>query len=708
MRIHKCATGGLLLILAVAAAFRFYDLGAASMGADVMEFYKISRSGVAPGELLRNSQQYIPGVSPVWFAAHNAFLQFFRLEATFATLRLPDALAGWLTVWALFGLASRLGGRPFGLLAALFLALHPIAIQMSRECYFYAPVTLGCVLMLWGLVQLVDALENRQPPGPGFYALMYSGYVLTTYLTSASWVFTVVVGVALYALLLPRAFRRLLPWRGVILLTVGFILLSLPLLISEWGLKTALYQFAGEGAAHWGEVFGEKKLGATLRDFLQVLQGFMLGSGWVRSPLNVAVLAAAVWSVAMAWRSRQKDRLLAILFVVILLLLLFVHAKSVHLVASRHFAPLIPFFILLVALGLARGVDAAVRRLPRLRDNQALTPVVCCVFVAVLLVRPACWAVQVEAGSPWMRISRWADRNLPAQTVVLCDRWFTPWNELAINPSTNAVYTFTVPNEPPNVYMESRWRETALHFLREHPFAAFFDQKQYWGRIGPWEAPHRLFARKEAFIDEATLKLDRIGLAYRIASPDLPEAWRGMTLYYNTPDDVLARAQQAGVTALVGFGAGWQYLKPWRPLPGWSEQLMQTLWVQAGAFSAQGKGFSSLADINRHPQTELMNWLQAGRWAEYYAASATAPLQVYNLTAEPRQAELLITGVSPSGPLHLNVAGNTLSFPATLLVTRSVVVPLRPGENLLPVPVAPGRLLLVHRVECRLLQETAR
>ncbi|MDD2235644.1 MAG: glycosyltransferase family 39 protein, partial [Kiritimatiellae bacterium] len=156
MRIHKSATVGLLLILAVAAGLRFYDLDRASMGSDVMEFYKIAQAGIPPGELLRNGANYIPGVSPVWFAAHNAFLQFFRLKATFGEVRLLDALAGWLTVLAIFGLGSRLGGRAFGLLAAFCLALHPIPIQMSRECYFYAPVMLGCVLMLWGLLILVD------------------------------------------------------------------------------------------------------------------------------------------------------------------------------------------------------------------------------------------------------------------------------------------------------------------------------------------------------------------------------------------------------------------------------------------------------------------------------------------------------------------------------------------------------------------------
>ena len=156
MNIGKSTTGVLMLILVAAAALRFYDLGSASMGSDVMEFYKISQNGVTPGELLRNSQQSMPGVSPVWFAAHNAFLQLFRLDVTFGNVRLPDAIAGFLTVWALFGLGSRLGGRVFGLLVALFAAVHPIPVKLSRECYFYAPVTLGCVLMIWGLVRMID------------------------------------------------------------------------------------------------------------------------------------------------------------------------------------------------------------------------------------------------------------------------------------------------------------------------------------------------------------------------------------------------------------------------------------------------------------------------------------------------------------------------------------------------------------------------
>ncbi len=703
MNMGKSTTGVLMLILAVAAVLRFYDLGSASMGSDVMEFYKISQNGVAPGELLRNSQQYMPGVSPVWFAAHNAFLQLFRLDVTFGNVRLPDAIAGWLTVWALFGLGSRLGGRMFGLLVALFAAVHPITVQMSRECYFYAPVTLGCVLMIWGLVRMIDCLQRKESPGAAFYALTYSGYVLTTYLTSASWVFTLVVGVTLYAVLLPWAVRRQNSWAGIGLLTAGFVVLSLPLLISEWGLQTALYQFAGEGAAHWGEVFGEKKLGGTVADFLNVVQGFMFGRGWIRSSLNGLLPAAAVWLVAASWRKNQVYRVLTYFFAATFVLLFAVHAKSVHLVASRHFAPLIPFFVLIACLGLWQVAEAAARRVSALRGRTMWTQVACFVLLVLLFARPACWAVHVEAGYPWKQVSSWADQHLPPQTLVLCDRWFTPWNELAINPSTNAVYTFTVPNEPPNVYMESRWRETALQFLRDHPSAAFFDQKQYWGRIGPWEEPHRLFSQKEVFTDDANTRLERIGLAYRIPSSDIRKEWRSMTLYYNTPEDVVERARQAGASALAGFGTGWQYLKPWRPLPGWSEQLLQTLWVQAGAYSMRGQGFSNLAEINRHPQTELMNFLNAGRWADYQAAGEQASLRIYNLTAEPRRAELRVTGISLTGPIHLKIGETGASFPATLLVTRTFPISLNPGENTMTVPVPSGQFFLVNRLDCQLL-----
>ncbi|MDD2236812.1 MAG: hypothetical protein PHG65_06370, partial [Kiritimatiellae bacterium] len=595
----------------------------------------------------------------------------------------------------------RLGGRAFGLLAAFCLALHPIPIQMSRECYFYAPVMLGCVLMLWGLLILVDRLQNNQSPGLPFYALIYSGFILTTYLTSASWVFTLIVGIALYALLLPKTLRRVLPWRVVGILTGGFLLVSLPLLISEWGLKTALYQFAGEGAAHWGEVFGEKKLGVTVSDFLQVLQGFMLGRGPLRSLLNILLLAAAVYRVVSLWRKHTKWRVLMYCFAATFVLLFFVHARSVHLVASRHFAPLIPFFVLLVCLGLEWVAEVLQQRVAFLRGRSVPTRALAFLVLILAFGMPAVWAVQVDAGYPWKQVSNWADRHLPPNTVVLCDRWFTPWNELSINPSTNAVYTFTIPNEPPNVYMESRWRETAIAFLRNHPFAAFFDQKQYWGRIGPWEEPHKLFSHKEEFVDVANNRLEHIGLAYRVPSSDTPEAWRSMTLYYNRPEDVLERSRREGARVVVGFGPEWAYLKPWRPPPGWSEQLMQTLWIQAGAFSARGKGFSTLAEINQFPQAELMNYLNAGRWDDYRVAGEHTALRIYNLTGVDLPVELRLSGISLNGPIQMKIGATGLAFPATLLTTRTVPLKLHPGENTVPFSVAPGRFFLVKQVVCQ-------
>ena len=176
----------LLAILSIGGYLRLSHLGSGTMGSDVMEYYKICQSGVRPGELMLNSQKYVGEVPPFWFAVHNWFIQTFRLEVTFGTVRLPDSLFGILTILAAFGAGRAARCSRVGLLTALFVALQPLHIQMSRECYFYSAIVLGCFLGMWGLLRLANRVERGEAPDAAFYALLLTGFLLLTFIQVSS------------------------------------------------------------------------------------------------------------------------------------------------------------------------------------------------------------------------------------------------------------------------------------------------------------------------------------------------------------------------------------------------------------------------------------------------------------------------------------------------------------------------------------------
>jgi len=188
--------------------------------------------------------------------------------------------------------------------------------------------------------------------------------------------------------------------------------------------------------------------------------------------------------------------------------------------------------------------------------------------VAVLLYLEPAWASTRLTGTPipYKQVVRWCDTQLPPHTLVLVGRWFEPWNELRVNNSTNVYFTFTVPNEPMDVFLKVRWRDTAKDFFDKFPDAAYFARESYTDRpeVGPWPWPAQYFAHKVTFTNEAAIKLRDLGLGYRIDSSAACSNLVKISLYYNTREDALAKAREQGKTSLVFFGPEWGYVKLWQ------------------------------------------------------------------------------------------------------------------------------------------------
>lgn len=643
----------LLLLLLVGGYLRLARLDYPTMGSDVMVYYGICQSGVSPFELMVNSPKYLGDLPPLWFATHNAFLQLFNLEVTFRNARLPDAILGTLTLLAVFGAGRAAGGVRTGLLTALFVAIQPLHVQMSRECYFYAPIVLGGFLAIWAFMHLIARRENGRPPGAPFYLLAFSSFLLLTNVQISSWNFAAIFALALYAVLLPAALRGNMSWRPVVATTVGFFLIGVPTLLSDWGMRDAIVSLFGERKDYWQNIFGDR-LGNPWLDSGRILLAYVGGSGGLRLWASALCLLAGAAAVARQWKSERRLRLFGWLTAGTIVLLVTLHMRSAYPMENRHYANLFPLLAILTAVGLVHWGDwlmALVRHPAARRGSLALASL----FVLGLNAYPAWLATHLDWEPPYAKVAKWADENLPAGTVIQCDRWYTPWNEFRINPSSNVVYTFTVPNEPIQAYTGSRWRETAKEFIAINPLAAYFEGKTYWTRLGPWKWPHDQFARKQEFTDEIASRLDQMGLFYRTRQLAFPRDWIPVTIYYNIEADLIARARASGKRWLSLFGPGWNYNK-------------------------------------------------SQDYRDWYILRDEAIVRLHNLTTAPFDIQLDVTGLANQNTVTLTAgAGPNAVFSPNQLQTRRLgPIPLAPGLNEIRLsklaPAEPSSLLLVQRI----------
>ena len=172
-------------ILVLAASLRLIDIGGLSLWLDEVSsvhFARLSWSRVAGFE-----------------GAYDTHPPLYYLLAKAASLGLPEqvagriisAIAGVLTVWLVFLLASRLGPRISALSAALVVTVSPLHIWYSREARMYALTVLlvvACYLAAvvfwqergwrWAVALSVTALLAAYTDYSGLFALAPLGLII--------------------------------------------------------------------------------------------------------------------------------------------------------------------------------------------------------------------------------------------------------------------------------------------------------------------------------------------------------------------------------------------------------------------------------------------------------------------------------------------------------------------------------------------------
>ncbi len=689
----------LLVIIALSALLRLSTLGYSAFRADTMEFYRYAASGRTPWMLLK--EQPWENQIPVTEAYVVALIRFLHLPVNAWTVRFPIALLGILAVWFIFRMAEKAFDRRTGLLAAFLVAINPFATAISMEAYYYSGLICFAALFYWRsqclLTQLCDKID-----GGGFAVWMLwliAGVLLcATHMTAWS-VFGMIwllVCVAVF-----RAWKR----SGNLQMFIFFSASTLLVMgsVVPWLIKPIRAYLIGNAQplgltpAPWSNFF--RILGETV-------PVFTFGKSWWGMALVGVVLIGGVVAPFRHTKGGGGARLFAKIVACAVagnVLLCLVMGKGQG--KYTYFAALFPLVIVGLAYLLERMTEALAARWPKLAIyGLPGVALLCTLYWAIPL-----YSVMTLEGKPtaYKAIAKYINENTAPGTLVLVDRWLEPWNELSLYPLEDGrQWTFTVPNEPGETGRQMGWQRAVMRFFEENPTAVYLPlldsyrspDMGVW-QVGPWEWPDQHFANRHQLSHRAAIRLAAWGLSQREEFYVKTRMGRlVINLYFNTIDDIASTCTKAGTTAFRVYGSGWGYLKPWRPLPGWSEQLLQTVWVQAGLFDERGMSVNSLEELNRLPQQELMQYLNRGRWADYWVASDQSSMRLYNVTGEDLAMQVELTGIALSGRIIARLGTSSAMFPPSLLVTRTVPVLLKPGENQFPLTVPSGQFLLVHQV----------
>ncbi|MEI7435380.1 MAG: hypothetical protein WCL16_01075 [bacterium] len=621
------------------AYLRLVRLDDCALRADTITFWSICHSNLGPWDIVEKWKELGIGHPPFTLIAIKWTIDTFGLPVTHASLRIVPVIFGILCIPVMFLIGRRIGGRGLGVLLAALLALHPVHIQISREPYHYSLLILGSCLALLATLQAFASIRERRTPGATFYMTTALGMIGLTFSTFTGWSIAAVEGLAILGALAWRWRKQNASWKpiaGTVLLLAS---VALPTLVAPWGLSEFIGKFSGPE-----KDLAKRVIGESAGQVWQFLGDSAMTFGWGSTPLRATFLLIVAAACALViWRDRERRVLYAVcagLVTVNVLVFLATRSAISAFFASRYVCALLPHLIVLWGVGIWGVVwiaNPAQGRLEKRFVGAAAGVLIACALG--LYAGPAWDSTRMLGQStPYRSVQAWFNSHLPQNTLVLVDRWFEPWNELRVYNSTNVNFTFTIPNEPMDVFIKYNWRQTAIDFFDRFPDAAYLEfVKSYAGAagVGPWDWPERFFKRHTVVVDEVGLRLWEIGLVSRNDGRN-----RTMVqIYYNTREDVVDHARQVGKKYLVLYGPAWGYTKLWQQRPG-----------------------------------DFRDWR---------VMDEDATLDVFNLTGAATNVTLRVRAVAVNGAKHLRASGGQEHTFAAGRIEEWTLGPiaLAPGSN---------------------------
>lgn len=344
----------LLMVTALAALLRFYDLTGPSLWVDEI----MSWQTIRPGGGLNFLEQITDAIQgPLYLALTWPLL---RIQDSALMLRLVPAVAGILTV-PFFALTVRkLFDTRTARLAALLLAINPFHVWYSQEGRGYSLLMLFAVLMGYLLLEMTARRSDWKTAM--LFALVAAG---ATWSNMSGLFLLVAMGLTVAIWHFPRTGGQWGMWSlafgGALLLVVPWVLKAAGI----WAVDRVVLG-AATGEALRGETtftplalpyslftyFYGYSLGPSLRE-LHALDKWGVLRPWLpllvaaAAPLGMGLLASVV-----RWTRRHGSLLLWILVPVAILI--FLAVRNVKPWNPRYVAVILPWLLALVAWGLAR------------------------------------------------------------------------------------------------------------------------------------------------------------------------------------------------------------------------------------------------------------------------------------------------------------------------------------------------------------------
>ncbi|MHC4078773.1 MAG: glycosyltransferase family 39 protein, partial [Planctomycetota bacterium] len=270
------------------------------------------------------------------------------------SMRLPPLLCGLLSILLIYKLGERLVDRRTGLVAALLLSTSPVHVWYSIEARPYAVMIL--LTLAAALLQLRVLAGDASRRTWVLYAVLLLVMAFTHYYLA------VVVGVLALLALLPQPVPQPVPQRarrGVVLISVVTLLLMAAFL----GVKLVMSSLPT--SEHYLRSFGLTELYKLL--FQWFLTGNCVAAAaaepahqarvvlWV--VLQVVGVCLFAWGVHRLFKSAGQERhvgivLLALLLAIPACLLVLPYIGFEGTYIERSMLPALPFFFLVVAVGL--------------------------------------------------------------------------------------------------------------------------------------------------------------------------------------------------------------------------------------------------------------------------------------------------------------------------------------------------------------------
>lgn len=649
-----------LLLLGGAAFLRLFRLGAASLQIDNFLFWDLFHRDVSAGQIFFKWMDLtgLTGQLPFVAAAAKLFIDLFHLSISFGTMILPFALCGVLAVPVAYMAGREFGGRRMAVLLAAMTAFSPICIQMSREAYFYTPTLLGSFLALWA-AGLSGRLLKKEAVPRCFHLVNAAAFLIMTWSSPSSWPYAFFFALFNVVLFGWQFIRHRRGTADMFILLATYLIIGLPLLLAPWGIEQ-IRQFTSDGATrdYWTKVFASGRGVSQWTKIGPVFSAYAWGTTPFRQMFSAMVLFSGLVFYITGFRKNRAFTVMGIIFITVLLLNIMALEKSVWIFGMTRVVPLVPFYLLFLSAGLLYPFE-------KLRGKRGaafalLIPAVGFgLWVEPDMLIPALTGVP----RPYAETAAWADKNLPEDTPVLTERFFTAYNEFRVHAPEKVQFVSTVPNQIPEQYNGLEFRKRTLQFFKDNPGSAFYEEKHLWERseTGPWPEVRELFARRQTVSNRAGMRLSQLGL-FDQGDPSVPYSAEPFTatIYYNLPEDVAARAHTEGRAAVALFSKGWKTIST-RDYRIW--RLLQN----------------------------------------------EAAVEVWNLTEVQQKASLVLRGVAVGGTKQVVLAGGDKKIFQNGQMTdwTSAPVTLAPGKNRLTLrdPLQAGTVpLLVSSVEVKPVQ----